>query len=80
METECQSGKLASDMKAEVGDWILSFGKSIIHTDFQRHLLNDNRDQTTNVSTVRRWQMCFLGGDADINDKPRSTQRLTQEI
>ena len=34
-------------------------------------------DQTVDVSTVRRWVVCFSSGDSDVKDKPRSGRPYT---
>ena len=34
-------------------------------------------DQTVDVSTVRRWVVCFSSGDSDVKEKPRSERPCT---
>ena len=41
-------------------------------TDIRWYLLNIYGDQIVDVSTVRRWVVCFSSDDMDVKDKPRS--------
>ena len=42
-------------------------------TDTHQHLLNVYRDQTLDVSTVRRWVVHFSCGDSGIGSPPLMT-------
>ena len=51
--------------------------EKIAPNDIHRCLLNVCGDQTVDVSTVRRWVVCFSSGDSDVKDKPRSGRPCT---
>ena len=60
MAAERQSDRMASDMEVCMQQRCVAHcGKNGIHW----HLLNIDRDQSVDVSTVRQWVVCFSSGD-----------------
>ena len=51
--------------------------EKIAPNNIHRRLLNVYRDQTVDVSTVRRWVARFSSGDSDVKEKPRSRRPCT---
>jgi hypothetical protein len=72
---EEQSRKMAFDMEVRmkqrcVTEFLHAKGKA--PNDIQWHLVNMYGDQTVDVSTVRRWVVCFSSGNSDVRDRPHS--------
>jgi hypothetical protein len=80
MAAEGQSDKMASNMEVRMNQMcVIEFlhAEKIATNDIYRRLLNVYGDQTTDVSTVRRWAAGFSSGDSDVKDKPRSGRPCT---
>ena len=69
-----QSGKMASDMKAEVCHWIPACRKKFAPVNIHWCLLSIYGDQKVAVSMVRWWIVYFSSGDSNVSDKPRSME------
>jgi len=63
--------------ETKVCNWIPPCGNKIVPNDIHRCLLNVYREQTVDVSTVRRWVAGFSIGDGDVKDKTRSGRPCT---
>ena len=65
MATEGQNDKMEVRMKQRCVTEFLHAEK-LAPTDIHQCLLNVSGDQTVDVSTVRRWLVCFSSGDSDV--------------
>lgn len=50
----------------------LLHGEKVAPTDIHQHLLNADRDQTADASSLRWWAVCFSSGNRNIKGKPCS--------
>ena len=69
-----QSDKMASEMEVHMKQrCVIEF----LHVEKIAHLLNVYKDQTVDVSIVRRWVVHFSSGDSEVKDKARSRRSCT---
>ncbi|XP_033608726.1 protein GVQW3-like [Cryptotermes secundus] len=69
-----QSTKMASDIQVRTKQiCVIEFltAEQISPIDIHRRLLKVYGDDTVNVSTLRRWLVCFNIGESEVRDKPR---------
>ena len=80
MTAEGQSDKMTSDMDVRMTQRCVNeflHTEKIAPNDIHQRLLNVYRDQTVDVSTVRRLVASCSSGDSDVKDQPRSGRTCT---